>query len=246
MSDTEIFDASIPMSAGGMRCDAALAQAFPQFSRSKLSAWLKEGKILVDGLVARPRAPVRGGEQVRLNVEVEVQIVITDDALLGISDTPARLNGYGPIPAGLARRLAATAGEKFRAWIRGLYSPLGDGRLVAMESSRRHFPDGLAAFIAARDEVCRTPWCDAPIRHTDHIAPFHAGGATTAGNGQGLCEQCNYLKEHPGWRHTAEPDGTITVRTPTGHEHHSRPPDLPHEPRRGRFVVDLSYVGSAA
>ncbi len=198
-------------------------------------------QVMADTLVARVT-----GQETAEEVEVEVQIVITDDALLGTSDTPARLNGYGPIPAGLARRLAATAGEKLRAWIRRLYSPLGDGRLVAMESTRRHFPDGLAAFIATRDEVCRTPWCDAPIRHTDHITPFYAGGATTAGNGQGLCEQCNYLKEHPGWRHTAEPDGTITVRTPTGHEHHSRPPDLPHEPRRGRFVVDLSYLGSAA
>ena len=75
MSETETLEASIPMNVGGMRCDAALAQTFPQFSRSKLSAWIKDGKVLVDGVVARPRAPVRGGEQVRLSVEVEVQTI---------------------------------------------------------------------------------------------------------------------------------------------------------------------------
>ena len=44
MSDTEILEGCIPMNMGGMRCDAALAQTFPQFSRSKLSAWLRTAK----------------------------------------------------------------------------------------------------------------------------------------------------------------------------------------------------------
>ena len=38
----------------------------------------------------------------------------------------------------------------------------------------------------------------------------------------------------------------VTIRTPTGHEHHSRPPDLPHEPRFEPFTVDFRYSGSAA
>ncbi|MGE4069904.1 MAG: 23S rRNA pseudouridine(1911/1915/1917) synthase RluD [Lysobacterales bacterium] len=74
MSHTEIHESSIPLHCGGMRCDAALAQAFPQFSRSKLSAWLKEGQILVEGRTAKPREPVRGGESVRLTAEVETAI----------------------------------------------------------------------------------------------------------------------------------------------------------------------------
>ncbi|MFT4297415.1 MAG: DUF222 domain-containing protein [Micropruina sp.] len=198
-------------------------------------------QVMADTLVARVT-----GQQSADEIEVEVQLVITDEALLGTSNAPARLAGYGPIPAGVARRLAAAAGTKLHAWIRRLYSPPGEGRLVAMESTRRHFPDGLAAFIAARDDVCRTSWCDAPIRHTDHITPAAVGGETSTANGQGLCEQCNYLKEHPGWRHTAAPDGTITVRTPTGHEHRSRPPDLPHEPRVMPFPIDVRFFGSAA
>ena len=75
MPDTELLEARIPMSAAAMRCDAALAITFPQFSRSKLTAWLKDGKVLVEGKVARPRDAVHGGESVTLNAEVEIQTV---------------------------------------------------------------------------------------------------------------------------------------------------------------------------
>lgn len=56
------------------------------------------------------------------------------------------------------------------------------------------------------------------------------GGATSATNGQGLCEACNYVKEAYGWRQ--RPVGrdfdahTVEVTTPTGHVHRSREPGL--------------------
>ena len=52
---------------------------------------------------------------------------------------------------------------------------------------------------AVRDQVCRIPWCGAPIRNIDHIRPFHQGGPTAADNLQGLCEACNQAKEAPDW-----------------------------------------------
>uniref|UniRef100_UPI0030FB84E6 HNH endonuclease n=1 Tax=Nocardioides salarius TaxID=374513 RepID=UPI0030FB84E6 len=77
-----------------------------------------------------------------------------------------------------------------------------------------------------RDQSCRTPWCDAPIRHRDHVVPDHAGGPTSGGNGQGLCEACNQAKEAPGFTATAH-DGVVTTTTPTGHQVRSRAPALP-------------------
>ena len=68
-----------------------------------------------------------------------------------------------------------------------------------MDSRARIFPPGLRRYIQARDDTCRTPYCDAPIRHLDHIVPWHDGGETTAANGAGLCEACNHTKETPGW-----------------------------------------------
>nr|WP_254362942.1 DUF222 domain-containing protein [Pseudarthrobacter phenanthrenivorans] len=95
----------------------------------------------------------------------------------------------------------------------------------------RLFPPGLRRFLQVRDNVCRTPYCDAPIRHQDHIIPWHQDGPTTAGNGQGLCEACNHTKEAPGWtaRTLAGPRRrhSVELQTPTGHTYHSTAPPLP-------------------
>ena len=116
------------------------------------------------------------------------------------------------------------AGEE--VWLRRLYTSPTTGELVTMDSTARLFPPALARFIRLRDQVCRTPWCDAPIRHTDHVQPHHSGGPTSATNGDGLCEACNYAKQAPGWRARPGPDGTVTTTTPTGHSRTTRPPPL--------------------
>lgn len=105
-----------------------------------------------------------------------------------------------------------------------------------MESTRRLFPQGLKQLIAVRDDVCRTPWCGAPIRHADHVVPIHSGGATSSGNGQGLCERCNQVKEAPGWFARPGPDDHVTIHTPTGHLHTTGPPPLPDEMPRMRIL----------
>jgi hypothetical protein len=105
-----------------------------------------------------------------------------------------------------------------------------------MDSRARIFPPGLRRLIQARDDTCRTPYCDAPIRHMDHIIPHHAGGPTTQANGAGLCEACNLTKEAPGWsaRPVSAAPGdsrhTIELTTPTGHTYHSTAPPLPGTP----------------
>ena len=98
-----------------------------------------------------------------------------------------------------------------------------------MDSRARFFPAGLRRFIQVRDDTCRTPYCDAPIRHLDHIIPWHHGGPTTSTNGAGLCEACNHTKETPGWsvRPRPGPRHTIEVTTPTGHSYQSTAPPLP-------------------
>ena len=58
------------------------------------------------------------------------------------------------------------------------------------------------------------------------------GGTTSEANGQGLCEQCNYVKELPGWSAGPAPGSSlgrhvVETVTPTGHRYSSRPPPLP-------------------
>ncbi|WP_434056325.1 HNH endonuclease [Georgenia wangjunii] len=116
-----------------------------------------------------------------------------------------------------------------------------------MDSRARCAPPGLARFIDARGLTCRTPWCDAPIRHRDHVADWDRGGPTTAENLQGLCEACNHAKQGPGWSARASaPPGrgghTVTTTTPTGHRYRSTappPPGLPPPGPRGRSFEAL-------
>jgi hypothetical protein len=171
-------------------------------------------QIMADTLVAR----CTGREQAS-GTPVEVQLVMTDHTLLGDDPEPARVVGYGPVPAWLGRRLVREAEQ---AWLRRLYrEPRGTG-LVAMDSRRRRFAGRLRQFLVIRDDVCRTPSCDAPIRHLDHPVPVARGGHTSRDNGQGLCEQCNYVKEGPGWSTTVDGD-VVTTTTPTGARHTTRP-----------------------
>lgn len=67
---TAVRSDQIPIEAAGRRVDQALAELFPEFSRSRLTAWLKAGEITLDGKVPRPRDPVRGGERVELRAEL--------------------------------------------------------------------------------------------------------------------------------------------------------------------------------
>ncbi|MBL7507872.1 HNH endonuclease, partial [Escherichia coli] len=89
----------------------------------------------------------------------------------------------------------AVTDQRSRATLRRLYAHPQAGALVSMESRARLFPRGLAAFIELRDQRCRTPYCDAPIRHRDHAHPWADGGPTSAHNGLGTCERCNYAKQ---------------------------------------------------
>ena len=68
MDETEVFDGTVPDDWSGERVDQALAKLFPDYSRSRLQTWLKEGQILVDGEVKRAKDKVLGGEHIELKV----------------------------------------------------------------------------------------------------------------------------------------------------------------------------------
>ena len=204
------------------------------------------GQLMADALVERVTGTPGG------ITGIEVQLVMTDRTLLAADNEPARLAGYGVVPAGWARKLVAGKGDdpEPTTWIRRLYTEPGTGELIGMDSRARLFPAGLRWFIEARDNTCRTPYCDAPIRHMDHIVPWYRGGETTAANGAGLCEACNHTKETPGWAArvgraepmngaapgAAPPDGrhTVELTTPTGHTYVSVAPPLPGTAARER------------
>jgi len=91
----------VPLGAAGRRFDQALAEMFPDYSRSRLSGWVKSGAVTLDGVVAPPRQLLRGGELVRLQVELAVEVtsapedialnIVHEDEHLLVLDKPAGL-----------------------------------------------------------------------------------------------------------------------------------------------------------
>jgi 23S rRNA pseudouridine1911/1915/1917 synthase len=92
---------SVPMELAGRRLDQAAAALLPEFSRSRLRAWIDAGDLTVGGLGAKPRLLLKGGEELTLETELEaavppeaepiaLAVVHADDALLVI-DKPVGL-----------------------------------------------------------------------------------------------------------------------------------------------------------
>ncbi|MGJ3190498.1 HNH endonuclease [Paenarthrobacter sp. FR1] len=201
------------------------------------------GQVMADTLVERITGKSGGISG------VELQLVMTDRTLFQSDSEPARLQGYGIVPSEWAKTLVGTGGE-FAVWVRRLYTAPATGELLTTDSKARFFPPRLRRFIETRDATCRTPYCDAPIRHIDHINPWHAGGATTLSNGAGLCEACNHTKETPGWRSKTTPTDTpgthtLEITTPTGHSYRSKAPPLPGQGHARGNVRDLGQDAQA-
>lgn len=173
------------------------------------------GQLMADALVTR----VTGLDDPE-QVPVRVNLLMTDAALFHGDGEPGVVPGYGPVPAAWVREQVGRRGAA--GWLRRLYVAPRSGDLVAMDARSRAIPRGLADFIRLRDQdTCRMPWCDAPLRHEDHVVPVADGGATSADNLQGLCEAHNYAKEAPGW-----------VLTPTGDRRLQAVPGVAAQRRR--------------
>lgn len=192
------------------------------------------GQIMADTLVERLTGQDRAD-----HVPVTVNLVMTDQSFLAAGpepDEPPTVHDYGPVPSAIARDLIARGVDvgpdsESGVWLRRLYTRPSDARLLTMETERRLFTRAQRTFIGLRDQVCRTPYCGAPVRHADHADAAADGGTTSLSNAQGLCEACNYAKQALGWHAEATDDGDIVTSTPTGHVYRSRLPQLTPRPR---------------
>jgi hypothetical protein len=187
-------------------------------------------QIMADLLVERLT-----GQANAEDVNIEVQLLMPLDCLLDPTvERAAQLLGFGPLPGPLGREIVLTS--KGRKWWRRLFTcPTGASGMAVIggDPQRRRFDGWLAQLIQLRDQTCRDPHCDAPIRHTDHVVPSRSGGPTTLANGRGVCARGNYVREMPGWKIDLVSNGvfgrphTIQITTPTGHRYTSEAPQPP-------------------
>jgi hypothetical protein len=174
--------------------------------------------LMIDGIpnADEPADRRSCGFGIRPTVIVTVPVL----TLLGHSEDPGLLDGYGPIDADTARRLAGKA----KSWMRLLTHP-ETGVGLSFGKGRYKVPKGLRTWLEIRDETCRFPGCGraASRSEIDHTESWAKGGKTDAGNLACLCEPHHRMKHTTSWQVIQRGNGVLDWRSPTGHVHTTRP-----------------------
>lgn len=154
-----------------------------------------------------------GGGKVSPGAMVYLHMPIT--TALSITDDGAELEGYGPIPASIARQIMA---DEKSIWRRVLCDP-ASGAVLDVGRSRYRPPAAVREVVATRDRECAWPGCHRPAGYSafDHVQARRKGGPTSVANGEALCAYHNNLKEDAGWKiHRDDAAAFATVTTPSG------------------------------
>jgi hypothetical protein len=167
---------------------------------------------------------------------VSINVTIDLPTLLGLANNPGELEGHGPIPASLARQLAADG-----KWRKFITDPL-TGNLLDMGRDSYLPSQYLIDFLTARDRICRFPGCSqsARIGDIDHAKSWDDGGETRPGNLGFLCRRHHRLKTHGGWKLESFEDGSCNWMSPAGKSYFvpARPIGLPE--KRAKELRELS------
>jgi hypothetical protein len=179
--------------------------------------------------LALPDLPMQHG------VRPTVNVTVAESTLRGEDEQPAHLDGYGPIPASMARRLADLPGAHQHRYVVD-----SQGRILdhdadsppqtksGLTSPRYTPPARIARHVAVRDQHCVHPGCrrKAWRCHLDHRVPW-PDGLTSAENLEPLCRRHHDMKHHSQWRLRRRPDGSYEWTSPTRHKYRYRPPEMP-------------------
>ncbi len=169
-------------------------------------------------LTGRDAQSDSGGVLVRLTVPVQT--------ILGLSEAPGDLDGAGPVPASVARRLASDAD----IWER-ILTDAATGAPHSHDRRRYRPTEAMRQRVLDRDRHCRAPGCDAPAWRcdADHDIPWPRG-VTCECNLTTFCRRHHNAKTHGGWTTNLQADGTLTMTSPLGRTYTTTVEPLPHLP----------------
>ncbi|TQJ38611.1 uncharacterized protein DUF222 [Arthrobacter sp. SLBN-112] len=189
------------------------------------------------------------------SIRAQVLVTVPVFALMGRTDEPAMLDGFGPIPPSMARDLVAEGADSFH---RVLVDPR-DGAPLEIGRTRYRVTKAMRNWLRLRDGKCPFPGCsnNSLDNEADHLLAWHHGGTTGVSNLGQPCPKHHRLRHASGWKPTpatkTEPPGWIS---PSGRHYKSEhqdwePPHWPDEliPELKRLYgatvgfTDFAYIG---
>jgi hypothetical protein len=184
-----------------------ITQLRPDIAASQL---LGSGTAGEPGNVPTPRA--------------DILVMVPVFSLLGATDEPAMLDGFGPIPASMARKLVADGADSF---YRVLVDPR-DGAPLEIGRKNYRLTETIKRWIRMRDAKCTFRGCTnrTADNDTDHLQAWEHGGTTGASNLAQLCPKHHRLKHRSQWTPGAATDSESPGWTsPNGRHYKPEHPD---------------------
>lgn len=217
MADWGLHGPAAEIQTADQRIDAIARHLHDQDGETRTLAQLR-----ADVALALLNGAGLDGADASLAGKPSVAVTVPVMTLLGKSDQPATLEGYGPIDTDTAKRLAGEASS----WIRILTHPI-TGTILDVDRTVYRVPQALKRWLNIRDKVCTFPGCTRPARQceTDHKIEWQHGGGTSAGNTWRPCDPHHVVKTETLWRpHTDPATGADGWRSPTGRVVDADPP----------------------
>ena len=183
------------------------SRTLTQLRADSAAAWLLGGHA---DLIPSPKA--------------QVLVTVPVFALMGLTDEPAMLDGYGPIPPSLARALVADGADSFH---RVLTDPR-DGAPLEIGRDSYRIPKAMRQWLRLRDGKCPFPGCSNQSldNEADHLLAWHQGGTTGISNLGQPCRKHHRLKHTTAWTPAgASADKPPGWTSPTGRHYASEHPD---------------------
>lgn len=144
-----------------------------------------------------------------------VDVSITMESLIGLSEEPGDLAGFGPVIADVVRRIAEDGDGELRVIV---YDE-ATGEPTHVVTPTRQPTTQQRRRVQTRDHVCVFPGCRMPSRRCDidHTVAVADGGVTCDCNLAPLCRHDHCIKHQHGWTYQKLPNGQWQWITRLGH-----------------------------
>ncbi|MDQ0633396.1 hypothetical protein QFZ40_001305 [Arthrobacter pascens] len=216
-------------------------RTLPQLRADTMATWLLEGVTTGTGSTTTftGTGTRAGGTSTDTTTtggvpspKAQVLVTVPVFALMGLTDEPATLDGYGPIPASMARKLVADGADSFH---RVLTDPR-DGAPLEIGRTSYRIPTAMRQWLRLRDGKCPFPGCNnhSLDNEADHLLAWHKGGTTGITNLGQPCRKHHRLKHTTAWKPTqATKDKPPGWTSPTGRHYQSEQQNWepPHWPK---------------